>query len=148
MTTTLADVPTFDFTLAGQWWSLPSEVAAAPTLARAFLKAALHVADSTGSATGEQELDPAGGAVLRRSYRTEFDTDVVEGVDTNRGEERAIMYPFRTHYWMTSPVPGRFALFSFSSQFVDLETELVDLFDAIVSIVRWRPFPSTNGEPQ
>ena len=91
MTTTLADVPTFDFTLAGQWWSLP----------------ALHVADSTGSATDEQELDPAGGAVLRRSYRTEFDPDAVESVDTNRGEERPI-----------------------------------------ISTVRWRPFPSTNGEPQ
>ncbi len=226
MTTTLADVPTFDFTLAGQWWglpivdeaaadrairsivvetagqadqlanfrhlmreqlhrtvadardanahhlylareispglplsgalgvywplldTLPSDVAVAPKLARAFLKAALHVADSTGSATDEQELDPAGGAVLRRSYRTEFDPDVVEGVDTNRGEQPAIIYTFRTDYWMTSPVPGRFALFSFSSQLVDLETELVKLFDAIVSTVRWRPFPSTNGEPQ
>ena len=107
MTTTLADVPTFDVTLAGQWWSLPSDVAAAPTLARALLKATLHVADSTGSATGEQELYPAGGAVLRRSYRTEFDPDAVESVDTNRGEERPI-----------------------------------------ISTVRWRPIPSTNGEPQ
>ena len=107
MTTTLADVPTFDVALAGQWWSLPSDVTAAPTLARAFLKATLHVADSAGSATGEQELYPAGGAVLRRSYRTEFDPDAVESVDTNRGEERPI-----------------------------------------ISTVRWRPIPSTNGEPQ
>ena len=95
----------------GIYWplldTLPSDVAEAPKLARAFLKAVLHVADSAGSATGEQEFDPAGGAVLRRSYRTEFDSDAVEGVDTNRGEERAIIYTFR-----------------------------------------WRPFPSTNGEPQ
>ncbi|MCU1513182.1 MAG: hypothetical protein JWO10_272 [Microbacteriaceae bacterium] len=45
-------------------------------------------------------------------------------------------------YWLTATHPNRIALMTFTTNFVDLEEQMLDLFDAVISTVRW-PVPAT-----
>jgi len=47
----------------------------------------------------------------------------------------------RADYWVAAAHPARISLLSFTTAFVDLEAELLELFDAIVQSTRW-PIPS------
>ncbi len=116
----------------GIYWpalrSLPADVAGSPKLARAALKAALAETDAAGAVRAQAESMVAAGAVLRRTYVS--DSQVEEGAPVGR--------ILRVDYWITSPASDRFVLLSFSSQLAALEEQLLQLFDAIVSSIRWK----------
>jgi hypothetical protein len=44
-------------------------------------------------------------------------------------------------YWLAAAHPNRIALLTFTTNFVELETQMLELFDAVISTVRW---PATD----
>lgn len=44
-------------------------------------------------------------------------------------------------YWLAAAEPNRLALLSFTTNFVDFEEQMLELFDAVISTVRW-PAPA------
>ena len=47
----------------------------------------------------------------------------------------------RVDYWLAAANPNRLALLSFATGYVQFETEMLELFDAVISTVRW-PAPA------
>lgn len=49
-------------------------------------------------------------------------------------------------YWLAAAEPNRIALLSFTTGYVQFETEMLELFDAVISTVRW-PAPAPGLVP-
>jgi hypothetical protein len=74
---------------------------------------------------------------VRHSWRRVV--DVVEGEVEQRFEF------VEADYWLAAREPNRIALLTFSTALADYEQEMLALFDAIVSTIRW-PAPDTPVE--
>ncbi|WP_411700777.1 hypothetical protein [Conyzicola sp.] len=56
-------------------------------------------------------------------------------------EEAPELELLRADYWLAAPNPNRLALLSFTTGYVQFESEMLELFDAVISTVRW-PAPA------
>lgn len=108
---------------------MPDDVASSPKLARAFLKAALNGGPDPLGEEDEEEFSLPTTDVLRRTFLSLSELEA--------GGDKAEGGTLRVDYWLTVPDRERFALLSFSSSFVSLKSELLNLFDAVVSTVKW-----------
>jgi hypothetical protein len=107
--------------------AVPSDVAKNGKLLRGFLKATLADSDGSAAPLTEQEFSVGESAVLRRDF-------LVLSEPGPDNEERGT---FRVDYWLTVPGKPRVVLLAFSSSFVTMREQLNELFDAIVTTVRW-----------
>jgi len=49
-------------------------------------------------------------------------------------------------YWLAAAAPNRLALLTFTTNYVDFEDQMLELFDAVISTVRW-PAPALSTAP-
>jgi hypothetical protein len=96
----------------------------------------LTLDESTASATGAESV--ASGrfesgkvqAVRQVFHRTNAATDDEPATEL-----------LQVDYWLAASRPNRIALLSFTTQLIEFEEQMLDLFDAAISTVRW-PSPS------
>ncbi|MET0989246.1 MAG: hypothetical protein ABWY54_01225 [Glaciihabitans sp.] len=98
------------------------------------LKEALNFGLSTAQndvATSQTVVEKTRVHAVRQAFRT------VQPA-TDEAPELELL---RADYWLAAPNPNRLALLSFTTGYVQFETEMLELFDAVISTVRW-PVPA------
>jgi hypothetical protein len=104
------------------------------TLGLTDLKEALNFGLSTAQndvATAQTVVEKTRVHAVRQAFRT------VQPAT----EEAPELELLRADYWLAAPNPNRLALLSFTTGYVQFETEMLELFDAVISTVRW-PAPA------
>ena len=83
--------------------------------------------DEMGGAPRGKHVEGPEITAVRQTYRRTI-------ASTESSPELRIL---QADYWIATPRPARLAVMSFTTAFVDLESEMLGLFDAIVSSTRW-----------
>lgn len=111
---------------------LPVSVGTRPKAARAMLKQML-IENLGGADDTELELEQS--VALRRA--SVVPAPIADGADS-----------LRLDYWVSSPIPGRFVLFAFSTPLLRIRDQVTTLFDTMVESIRWDAAApgSTDGE--
>jgi hypothetical protein len=98
---------------------------------RSFLDAGTRQWGPDGAAVTTGDVSPDDGPihVVRHSWRRTV--DVVEG-----DAEQSFDF-VEADYWLAAANPNRIALLTFSTALAEYEEEMLSLFDAVVSTIRW-----------